>query len=212
MGQTVTGSAGALTLATAVTTTAPVDGEGANAASQVTLVQNLANWIDLLRAKVKAIFDGTQTLKSVQVDGTGQASATASAGDITASGVTHSPRYRAIGSALASGDFALGSGWGTTATVTVATGSCDTAGSITVLCQGTGIAANPRIILTFKNGTFPANGAVQLVMHTDNDESTNSGPLYHVVVKPSLTAPQWFMVGTPLTGKNYTFKWVTVSL
>lgn len=86
MSQTVTGSAGSIALTDSVTTTAPVDGEAANAASQVTLVQALANWIDALKTKLKAIYDGSKTLKSVQVDGTGQNNATAASGSVTASG------------------------------------------------------------------------------------------------------------------------------
>jgi hypothetical protein len=212
MSQTVTGSAGSIALTDSVTTTAPVDGEAANAASQVTLVQALANWIDALKTKLKAIYDGTKTLKSVQVDGTGQNNATASAGDVVASGVVQAPRYRTLGTAVSTSDFAIGTGWGATATKFVSTGSRDTAGVMSVTAGGAGIAANPRIIFTFKDGTFPTNGSAILVQHTDNDESANGGPLYQVVVKNSLTAPQWFMVGTPVAGKTYTFTWHVISL
>lgn len=229
MSQTVTGSAGALTLAGTPTTTAPVDLEAATAASQVTLVQAPLNWIDLVRAKVRALFDGTQTVKSLHIDGTGQQASAAgsgnlavfgnatiggdvgAAGDVAAAGTIKGKRIKVGGTAITSGDFALGTGWGNTATLTVNPGSTDTAGSLYVTCGGTGIAANPRIIMTFKDGTFPANGCVQLVQLYDNDESANAGPLYHVLIKPSLTAPQWFMLGTPITGKNYFFQWITLS-
>lgn len=195
MSQTVTGSAGSLTLASAVTTTAPVDGEAASAASQVTLVQALANWIAFLKTTIASFWDGT-TLTAT--------------GNVVSGAVVSAPRFKATGTALVAGDFALGTGWGSTATVFVAAGSNDAAGSITVSCSGAGIAANPRIIMTFKNGSFGSNAPVQIVTHSDNTESGSAGPLYPVIVKPSTTAPQWFLQGTPVTAKDYTFTWITV--
>jgi len=182
-----------------------------------------ADFLHAVQDALYPIIGGSKTLKSVQADGTGNQAATAAAGDVTASGalngasanvtgVTKSARYQSGGTSVTTSDFSIGAGWGSTATKSVSTGSKDTAGVMSVTASGVGIAANPRIIFTFKDGTFPANGAVILVQHVDNDESANGGPLYHVVVKNSLTAPQWFMVGTPVTGHVYTFAWHVISL
>lgn len=86
MSQTVTGSAGALALSGTPTTTAPVDLEAATAASQVTLVQAPLNWIDLVRAKVRALFDGTQTVKSLHIDNVGQQASAAGSGQLVVFG------------------------------------------------------------------------------------------------------------------------------
>ncbi len=186
---------------------------------------NVYKWISAL----KDLFLGAKSVKKLQVDGTGGAATSVSDGNIeasgtihaatlvsapsvTASGVSTAARVRAIGNTVTSADFTLGVGWGNTATIFVATGSTDTAGTLTVTCGGAAIAASPRIIMTFNGGTFPANGAIQIVNHTDSSETANSGPIYGVVIKPSLTAPQWFMVGTPVDTKTYTFNWHTISL
>jgi len=57
------------------------------------------------------------------------------------------------GTALAAGDFTLSAGWGDTAAVSAVTGT-DQGWNITVTCGGAGIAANPTITLTFKDGTW----------------------------------------------------------
>ena len=58
--------------------------------------------------------------------------------------------------ALGAGDFALSAGWGSTAAVSAVIGT-DGAWEITVTSGGTGIAPNPTIILTFKDGTWTSS-------------------------------------------------------
>ena len=54
------------------------------------------------------------------------------------------------GTALVSGDFALSSGWGDTASVSVAGNSTDGRWRITVTSNGSGFGADPTVTLTFK--------------------------------------------------------------
>lgn len=62
-----------------------------------------------------------------------------------------------VGTVAVSGAFALGAGWGTTASVAVATGSNDQAGIITVTSSGTGQAqATANITFTFTDGAYAA--------------------------------------------------------
>ncbi len=62
-------------------------------------------------------------------------------------------RYKASGTALVAGDFALSAGWGTTATVTSARGT-DQFFELVVTSAGTGQGANPTITHTPKDGTW----------------------------------------------------------
>jgi len=60
-----------------------------------------------------------------------------------------------IGTAVAAANFALGAGWGSTASVAVSAGSNDQAGIITVTSAGTGQAqATANITLTFVDGAY----------------------------------------------------------
>ena len=60
------------------------------------------------------------------------------------------------GTVLVAGDFALGAGWGSTASIAFGGASAyDTHGYFAVTAGGAGIAANPNVVLTFKDGAFP---------------------------------------------------------
>ncbi len=239
MASAITGTATGSQLNSTSTVTVPDNGDDLNAESvesnsstPKTGFLGLLNYAELFRKVLR----GEITGKAFAVDGTGGASVSTTAGDISAShdliagnnasatalvtggtgvtattGYVKGPRFQASGTAVSGSNFALGTGWGNTASVFVASGSCDTAGSITVTAGGVGIAADPRIIFTF-SATYPAHGGIQIVQMVDNDESSNSGPIYPVVIKNSLTAPQWFMIGTPVTGHLYTFNWITLAL
>lgn len=59
------------------------------------------------------------------------------------------------GAELKAADFALSAGWGATATVSaIAVGSGDARARVTVLANGAGVAANPTITLTFRDGKW----------------------------------------------------------
>src|SRR6185503_4434585 len=81
---------------------------------------------------------------------------TVTAGDIAATAsLANFKRLGATGgTAVVSGDFSLGAGWGSTASLTVLSGSNDTRGRITITSSGVGQAANPSGSLTFKDGTY----------------------------------------------------------
>lgn len=67
--------------------------------------------------------------------------------------MTQSKRTRVQGTALATTDFVLGAGWGTSAAVTAVEGS-DGAFRFRVVAGSGAFAANPTIAITFKDGTW----------------------------------------------------------
>jgi hypothetical protein len=69
------------------------------------------------------------------------------------------------GTALVTGDVGTLTGWGTTATVAVVSGT-DSAGSISILSNGTGQTAVPTFVFTFHNGTW-TNPPIVVVSRTD---------------------------------------------
>ena len=64
-------------------------------------------------------------------------------------------RYVAGGTALIAGNFALGSGWGASASVSSVTGH-DAAWKLTITAAGAGITTNPTFTLTFADGAWAA--------------------------------------------------------
>ncbi len=86
----------------------------------------------------------------------------------------NSARFKAVGTTLVAGDFALSAGWGTTATVSAVSGT-DQRFRITVTSAGTGQGANPTITFTFQDGTW-TNTPIVLCQR----RATLSQPTIHV--------------------------------
>lgn len=103
------------------------------------------------------------------------------------------------GTALSSGDFNLASGpsWGSTASVSTILGT-DSAFVLIVTSAGTGQAANPIAVLTYKDGSF-GTGSIPVCIRGDGNNpataywTTSTGPSAF-----SLT-----FVGTPVAGQTY---------
>lgn len=97
---------------------------------------------------------------------------------------------------------ALSVGWGNTAAVSAATGSFDQCLTFSVTANGTGIAANPTITITFKDGTF-TNAPVFVVTRNDLSSPFNAPAM---TWSESATALTITLNGTPLSGSVYTFR------
>lgn len=102
--------------------------------------------------------------------------------------------------ALVSGDFALGAGWGSTASVTNS-GGADNNFTVEVTTGGAGIAANPTTTFTYKGGDFDTGSTatpIFLCSQTGGDD---------IVADVWVTRGQTSMVmtwkGTPNSGKKY---------
>lgn len=71
------------------------------------------------------------------------------------SGVTVGRLDGSNGTAVVAGDFALGAGWGNTASIAVTSGSTDQRGEVTVTSAGTGQSqATATVTLTFTDGAY----------------------------------------------------------
>ena len=93
---------------------------------------------------------------------------------------------------------ALSAGWGSTAAVSLASGY-DSVLTFTVTPGGTGIAINPTITITFKDGTW-GNAPGCLMNQTGGNDVIGD-----VFVTQSATAPVFTWLATPTTGKTYSF-------
>lgn len=109
--------------------------------------------------------------------------------------MTQATAYSAADTAIA-----LSAGWGTTATVSGASGT-DEALSFTVNSSGTGQGASPTITITFKDGTF-TNAPKAVVMR--NDSSSPVTAPFHTISTTATTLTITF-VGTPVAGNSYSY-------
>lgn len=100
---------------------------------------------------------------------------------------------------LVTGDFALGAGWGSTAspTLTVTT-SRDQAWVLTITTGGAGIAANPTLQITFHDGSWNNVPVCRATQTGGNDITSNMS-----VTARSATSYTWQWTGTPTTAKTY---------
>ncbi|HEY3769000.1 MAG TPA: hypothetical protein VGN44_10025, partial [Candidatus Angelobacter sp.] len=108
------------------------------------------------------------------------------------------------GSAIVVADWTLSvaglGSWGSTATITAVSGN-DTAGSITILCSGTGQSANPAFKLTFHDGALSAF-PIGLVVRGDG----NGPAAFPAVFGESTTSITFgFVGGVPISGTSYQF-------
>lgn len=103
------------------------------------------------------------------------------------------------GTACVVGDFALSAGWGTTASLTVAPGSNDSRGSITITSAGTGQGANPTVTLTFHDGAWPTNLPFGWACMAGG-----TGTQAVITVTSTTTTLVLTYVGTPVAASTYT--------
>lgn len=115
-----------------------------------------------------------------------------------------SKRLRANqGTAYSGADAAIviNASWGTTATKSAATGF-DQAFQFTVNSAGTGQAASPTIVITFKDGTWTN---VPIVDVSRNDNATPTTSTFFPVWTTTATVLTITMNGTPTAGQSYIF-------
>lgn len=118
------------------------------------------------------------------------------------SGIDGTRQWKTQGSAVVAGDVTLSAGWGTTASVVIATGSNDSRGEMTITANGTGIAANPTVTLTYHDGTWTTT-TWPMVMRNGG---TDAGITGHTVAGGATTFVVT-MVGTPTAGSTTILRW-----
>lgn len=132
----------------------------------------------------------------------------ATAGGVTAtSGLINARRYGGTGgTAIVAGDFAIGGGFGTTASISnVKSGSDDTRGAVQVSSSGTGQSANPSIVLTFKDGTYTSVPFAVACFDTGlTSPLTGAAPWGTQAGATTLTLTYF---GTPVAGQSYGVSW-----
>lgn len=98
--------------------------------------------------------------------------------------------------------YALGAGWGSTASVT-AEGGSDNAFLFTITTGGTGIAANPTVTYTYADGDFSTASASTPIFVCIQ---TGGNDIYADVppTTPGRTTVVMTWLGTPTNGKTYT--------
>jgi hypothetical protein len=104
--------------------------------------------------------------------------------------------------AAVAGDFVLGAGWGTVATVTVLAGSTAVRGQITITASTTGVAqATATVVHTFGGGAWAAAPRGPFFQHT-NDASLTAAAFWKAAT-PSTTACTWTYSILPVDTKIY---------
>jgi hypothetical protein len=115
-----------------------------------------------------------------------------------------------LGTAVAAANFALGVGWGTTATVSaVAAGSNDQAGIFTVSSAGTGQAqATATVTLTFVDGAYAATPRAAVCQLVNNSHAiTETGP---TAVAASTTALSFVHSVLPVAANTYQYSYIVI--
>lgn len=112
---------------------------------------------------------------------------------------------------LTAANFALGAGWGDgeEVTITVAEGSTDQRGSVTIVSDGSNQAqATATVTLTFADGAYAA-APFALVQLSDNDNAVTTAQPTGITV--TTTALSWTAAVTPVDTKEYTFTWAVIA-
>jgi len=117
----------------------------------------------------------------------------------------HSRRIRAdAGTSLVSGDFALSAGWGASGAIGTLTGT-DNRFRATITANGAGPAANPTIVLTFKDGTW-TTAPFAVVSRGGGSQPT----VQFEVTTVTATALTLTFQGTPVGAETYIFSVICV--
>jgi hypothetical protein len=208
-----------------VSVTQPSTGSGTNTLQGVTDTFVYRATTDTLTNKsfggAGAAFNGSTSgsviLKATATAGSNTATLPAATGNVvldsatqtltnkTLGGTTPVNRVRANqGTPVVVGDWTLSvaglGSWGSTATITAVSGN-DTAGSITILCSGTGQSANPAFKLTFHDGALSAF-PIGMIVRGDG----NGPAAFPAVFGESTTSITFgFVGGLPVSGISYQF-------
>ncbi len=108
---------------------------------------------------------------------------------------------------LVSGDFTLGTGWGSTAALAITNAtSKDSAYTVTITTGGSGIAINPTLQITFHDGAFNNPAGTNPVPVCIQPQTGGNDVFANVSVSArSATSYTFTWLGTPTTGKTYEF-------
>lgn len=116
-----------------------------------------------------------------------------------------------LGTVVTSTNFALGAGWGTTATLAVTNAlSNDQAGTITITSSGTGQAqATANVTLTFIDGAYAGIPRAAIVtLQSSSNAVTEAQPTQ---VTSSTTALSWRHSVLPVAAATYRYSYVVVA-
>lgn len=110
------------------------------------------------------------------------------------------------GTTLVGADVAISAGWGNTALISSFGGSKDTRGRLQIVANGAGIAANPTVTITFKDGTY---GTAPLILASRGDAVAPAAGYWAGGV-PSATQAAWTFVETPVAGSTYVLQFLVI--
>lgn len=115
-----------------------------------------------------------------------------------------------LGTLVTAAAFALGAGWGTTASVAVAAGSNDQRGIITITSAGTGQAqATANVTLTFVDGAYAATpGSLQLTLLSSSNAVNEPGPTNGNV---TTTQASWRHGALPVAAATYKYTYTVIA-
>jgi len=115
-----------------------------------------------------------------------------------------------LGTAVTTSDFAIGAGWGTTATVTsVATGSNDQRGSVLITASGASFAqATATVTFTFHDGAWASAPFCRVHLIANSNAVTESAtPQTQTTTTTALSFTHNVL---PVDTKTYRFGWLCV--
>jgi hypothetical protein len=115
-----------------------------------------------------------------------------------------------IGTPVTAAMITLGVGWGDGAvTKTVAAGSTDQRGSVTITSVGANQAqATATVSLAFADGAFAATPFAHVMLTSNDNAVTTSQPQSQAVTTTTLS---WTAAVLPVATKQYTFTWFVVA-
>lgn len=114
-----------------------------------------------------------------------------------------------IGTATVAADYALGAGWGTTASVSsVVSGSNDQRGRVQVTSAGASQAqATATVTLTFHDGAWAAKPWCLVKLVQDSNGAAEAPPTAQT---ETTTTFQWTHAVLPVAAATYTFEYICV--
>jgi hypothetical protein len=114
------------------------------------------------------------------------------------------------GTEVTASNFAIGAGWGSAATFTVANDSTDQCGQIVITASATTPAqATATVTLTFADGAYYATAPVPIVILADSTSAVNDAQPTDVLA--STTALSWTSGVLPVSTKVYTYNYICVA-
>ena len=115
-----------------------------------------------------------------------------------------------VGTSAATTAFALGAGWGSTASVALATGSNDQAGVVTITSAGTGQAqATATVTFTFTDGAYAATPRTAIINLLSSSNAVTEGGCTSGAV--TTTALSWTHSVLPVATKTYKYAYLVVA-